>query len=193
MNEFIPSSERQSQILDLLAQQGSLSVAEIVEQFSISEATARRDLETLAGEGKLQRVHGGAISSRQAPPEPPILQRESWQSDEKQRIGRATADLIGDDETIFLGSGTTVLEVARNLKKRKGLTVITNSLPIMNTSATCRLLASLPWRHPAQQRASFIGHITEDRCAICRSIRSLSASTPSAWNMASPTIICLRR
>jgi DeoR/GlpR family transcriptional regulator of sugar metabolism len=163
MNEFIPSSERQSQILDLLAQQGSLSVAEIVEQFSISEATARRDLETLAGEGKLQRVHGGAISSRQAPPEPPILQRESWQSDEKQRIGRATADLIGDDETIFLGSGTTVLEVARNLKKRKGLTVITNSLPIMNTFSNLPAISVIALGGILRSsELSFIGHITEE-------------------------------
>ncbi len=58
-------------------------MTEIVEQFSISEATARRDLETLASQGKAQRVHGGIIAVEQAPPELPILEREGEQPDEK--------------------------------------------------------------------------------------------------------------
>ena len=69
MSEFIPTPERQKQILSLLTRQGRLSVTEIVEQFSISEATARRDLESLASQGKAQRVHGGVIAVEQAPPE----------------------------------------------------------------------------------------------------------------------------
>src|SRR6185436_5796116 len=113
MTEFIPTPERQKQILSRLERQGRLSVAEIVEQFAISEATARRDLESLASQGKAQRVHGGVIAIEQAPPELPILERESEQLDEKIRIARATAELISDKETIFLGSGSTVLEVAR--------------------------------------------------------------------------------
>lgn len=170
MNEFIPSPERQAQILDILARQGSLSVADIVEQFSISEATARRDLETLADGGKLQRVHGGAISLRSAPPEPPILQRENRQNSEKQLIGRAAADLINDGETIFLGSGTTVLEVARNLVKRKGLTVITNSLPVMNVLSSLQDITVIALGGILRSsELSFIGHITDE------SIRDLRA------------------
>ena len=76
MTDFIPTPERQKQILSLLSQQGRLSVAEIVSQFSISEATARRDLESLASQGKAQRVHGGVIAVETAPPELPILERE---------------------------------------------------------------------------------------------------------------------
>ena len=68
MTDFIPTPERQKQILSLLEQQGRLSVAEIVQQFSISQATARRDLESLALQGKAQRVHGGVISVEKAPP-----------------------------------------------------------------------------------------------------------------------------
>ena len=135
MSEFTPTPERQKQILSLLTRQGRLSVSEIVEQFSISEATARRDLESLAAQGKAQRVHGGVIAIEQAPPELPILEREGEQADEKIRIGRAAAELITDKEKVFLGSGTTVLEVARNLRNRKSLTVITNSLPVLNMLA----------------------------------------------------------
>src|SRR5512143_2667001 len=135
MSDFTPTPERQKQILSLLTRQGRLSVAEIVAQFAISEATARRDLESLASQGKAQRVHGGVISVEQAPPESPILERENEQADEKKRIGLAAANLIADKETVFLGSGTTVLEVARNLRNRKNLTVITNSLPVLNALA----------------------------------------------------------
>jgi DeoR/GlpR family transcriptional regulator of sugar metabolism len=162
MNDFTPTLDRQNQILELLARQGRLSVADIVETFAISEATARRDLESLAGEGKLQRVHGGALACLQAPPEPPILQRELEQSEEKAAIGLAAAALVKDGETVFLGSGTTVLEVARNFKQRRGLTVITNSLPVLN------LLSGFPGIVVIalggilrSSELSFIGHITE--------------------------------
>src|SRR5512141_1796056 len=135
MSDFTPTPERQKQILALLTRQGRLSVAEIVAQFAISEATARRDLESLASQGKAERVHGGVIAIEQAPPESPILERENEQADEKKRIGLAAAELVADKETVFLGSGTTVLEVARNLRSRKHLTVVTNSLPVLNVLA----------------------------------------------------------
>jgi DeoR family transcriptional regulator of aga operon len=165
----ISSTERQNQIQEWVVHQKRITVAEICKQFSISEATARRDLETLASLGKIQRVHGGAILFQKAPPELPILQRQNEQAEEKRLIGRAAARLVQDGETIFLGSGTTVLEVARNLIDRRGLTVITNSLPVIN------LLAEIPeisliglggMFRPSE--LSFIGHITEQALAEVR-------------------------
>lgn len=162
MSEFVPTPERQKQILSLLTRQGRLSVSEIVEQFSISEATARRDLDTLASQGKVQRVHGGVIAVEKAPPELPILERESEQADEKARIGRAAAELVADKETIFLGSGTTVLEVARNLRDRKNLTVITNSLPVLNMLVGIKEITVISLGGMLRDsELSFIGHITE--------------------------------
>jgi DeoR family transcriptional regulator, aga operon transcriptional repressor len=162
MSDFIPTPERQKQILTLLTKQGRLSVNEIVSQFSISEATARRDLESLALEGKVQRVHGGAIAVEQAPPELPILEREDEQPDEKARIGRAAAELIADKETVFLGSGTTVLEVARALRERKNLTVITNSLPVLNLLAGWKEVTVIALGGMLRDsELSFIGHLTE--------------------------------
>src|SRR5574339_91090 len=119
MSDFIPGTERQKQILSLLSRQGRLSVEQIVRQFDISHATARRDLESLASLGKVQRVHGGVLAVDQAPPELPILERKDEQAGEKARIGRAAAKLIAAGETVFLGSGTTVLELARNLRQRR--------------------------------------------------------------------------
>jgi DeoR/GlpR family transcriptional regulator of sugar metabolism len=169
MSEFIPTPERQKQILSLLTRQKRLSVTEIVEQFSISEATARRDLETLASQGKVQRVHGGVIAVEEAPPELPILERESEQADEKFRIGRAAAELVADKETIFLGSGTTVLEAARNLRDRKNLTVITNSLPVLNALAGVEGITVISLGGMLREsELSFIGHITEQALAEIR-------------------------
>jgi DeoR/GlpR family transcriptional regulator of sugar metabolism len=169
MSDFIPTSERQKQILSLLTQQGRLSVIEIVKQFSISEATARRDLESLASQGKAQRVHGGVIAVEQAPPELPILEREGEQHEEKARVGHAAASLIADKETIFLGSGTTVLEVARNLRKRKNLTVITNSLPVLNMLAGIEEITVISLGGMLREsELSFIGHITEQALAEIR-------------------------
>lgn len=169
MSEFTPTPERQKQILSLLSKQGRLSVSEIVEQFSISEATARRDLETLASQGKAQRVHGGVIAVEQAPPELPILQREGEQADEKSSIGRAAAELIADGETVFLGSGTTVLEAAKNLRDRKNLTVITNSLPVLNALAGIKDITVVSLGGQLRDsELSFIGHITEQALAEVR-------------------------
>lgn len=169
MSDFVPTAERQKQILSLLTRQRRLSVAEIVKQFEISHATARRDLETLALLGKVLRVHGGVIAVEQAPPELPILQRAEEQVEEKIRIGRAVAERISDNETVFLGSGTTVLEVARNLRQRANLTVITNSLAVLNVLAGCEgvTVVSLGGMLRSSE-LSFIGHITEEALANIR-------------------------
>lgn len=161
-NSILSGVERQNQIVQLIARNQRITVAKICETFDVSEATARRDLETLAAQGKAQRVHGGAIVLQVAPPELPILQRQGEQADEKICIGQAAAALIQDGETIFLGSGTTVLEVARALRSRHGLTVITNSLPVINALAdlpdiTLVCLGGIL----RTSELSFIGHITE--------------------------------
>jgi DeoR/GlpR family transcriptional regulator of sugar metabolism len=173
-NETLSSPERQQQIARLLSRQQRLSVAEICEQFSISEATARRDLESLAEQGKLQRVHGGAILVEQAPPELPILQRESEQANEKQRIGQAAAALVEDGETVFLSSGTTVLEAARALRGRHNLTVITNSLAVINALAGAEGISVICLGGMLRNsELSFIGHITEQSLSELRADKVL--------------------
>lgn len=161
--ENLSNIERQEQIVQLIARQKRVTVNDLCDVFSISKATARRDLETLANQGRIQRVHGGAILVNKAPPELPILERQSDQAAEKERIGAATAALIHDHETIFLGSGTTVLEVARHLIDRP-LTVITNSLPVINlfASAASPVQVIVIGGELRKSELSFIGHITEN-------------------------------
>ena len=168
MSAFVSGKDRQQQIAQLVERQQRISVADLCELFSISEATARRDLEALAQHGKVDRVHGGAISISNAPPELPILDREREENEAKRQIGQAASGLIQEGETIFLGSGTTVLELARILKTRKGLTIITNSLPVLNQlSGTENTIVCLGGMLRLTE-LSFIGHITEQSLAEVR-------------------------
>jgi DeoR/GlpR family transcriptional regulator of sugar metabolism len=161
--------ERQHELIRLLERQGRLSVAEICAAYSVSEATARRDLDALAGQGLLQRVHGGAITVRRADPEMPMLDRRQEQADEKRRIGLAAAQLVQDGETAFLGSGTTVLELARHLRSRRNLTIITNSLPVVNTLAGLPEISVIVVGGMLRDsELSFIGHIAEQALAEVR-------------------------
>jgi DeoR/GlpR family transcriptional regulator of sugar metabolism len=154
--------ERQEIIFGMLKEQKRIRLADISAAFGVSTATARRDLDVLESQGKLQRVHGGAILSRKAPPEMAVTLRQLEQAEEKQRIGRAAAQMIGDGETVFISSGTTALEVARQLVERRSLTVITNSLPVLNLFNTNPNIAVIclggNFRH---SEASYIGHLTE--------------------------------
>jgi DeoR family transcriptional regulator of aga operon len=162
MSDFRPAPARHQQILSLLSRRGRLSVTEVVRRFAVSEATARRDLDALASLGKARRVHGGVMALEQAPPELPMLDRTDEQASEKAGIGRLAAGLIGNHETVFLGSGTTVFEVARNLRGRRDLTVITNSLPVLNLLAGNREITVISLGGMLRDsELSLIGHITE--------------------------------
>jgi DeoR family transcriptional regulator, aga operon transcriptional repressor len=154
--------ERQEHLLDYIQQNGRVSVQRIAVVFSVSLATARRDLNELAELGKVKRVHGGALAMKLEPPEPPVMQRTGQQVEEKKRIARQAADLIQDGETVFLSSGTTALEVARCLIGRSKITVITNSIPVLNIlgyqpGLSVIVLGGIV--RPDGQ--SLIGHITE--------------------------------
>jgi DeoR family transcriptional regulator of aga operon len=131
-HENLMKLERQGLIRKLVEEEGRASVPELSGQFDVSETTIRRDLEELEGMGWVRRTYGGAVRAERARKEPPMVQRISEQILEKQNIGRAAAALIEAGQTIFFGSGTTVLEVVKQLPRDIQLTAITNSLPVAN-------------------------------------------------------------
>jgi DeoR/GlpR family transcriptional regulator of sugar metabolism len=155
--------ERQELIVRYIERHQRASIEQLVQAFTISPATARRDLEVLVERGQVRRVHGGAIAIRQStPPELPALERQSEQADEKRRIGAAAAQLIKDGDTIFIGGGTTTLEVARNLRNRPNLTVITNSLLIINLLADVEAITVIGLGGMLRRsEMSQVGHVTE--------------------------------
>ena len=161
--------KRHEQLAHFIQQHQRVTVADISEHFGISVATVRRDLEALTQQGEVQRFHGGALAIRHAPPELPVLQRTNEQVEEKRRIGQAAAKLIADGETIFLGSGTTVLEVARNLRHHRYLTAITNSLPVVNVLTNASEITIVGLGGVLRRsEMSMIGHITEQALAEVR-------------------------
>ena len=134
MRDLFDAAKRREMIVEQLARENVVRVAQLSETFGISEVSIRRDLEHLERKALLQRVHGGAVGvaaaagGEQTPAATPQLE-------EKRRIGRAAADLIRPGERVLFDSGTTVLEVARALggdpPRAGSLTAITCSLPIV--------------------------------------------------------------
>jgi DeoR family transcriptional regulator of aga operon len=121
-------SRRMLAILELLTDQGAVTLQDLVTTLGVSPATARRDLADLEQQGLLARTHGGA---RIAVPtsEIPVRLREGQSRGVKQRIGRAAAALLPDGPfAVAIGGGTTAASVARSLVFRNGLTIVTNSL-----------------------------------------------------------------
>lgn len=159
MNKY----QRRDQILDYIVSRRHASVMQICEVFEVSEATARRILNELAQETKIERVRGGAIAVQTSDHAGEgYLLRAVEQHEEKIHIGRTAAGLVKDGETVFLGSGTTVSEVANHLFYRRNLTVMTNSVAVMEILKDAEGiqligLGGILWR----SEQSFIGHITE--------------------------------
>ncbi len=129
------TEERHQSILQILASEGAVSVVNLCERLNVSKMTIRRDLRLLEDRGLLRRVRGGAISGRGRSFEPPFLLRAGEHQAEKELIGKCAAAMVKEGDSIALDVGTTTLEVARHLRGKTDLTVITASLPIANLLA----------------------------------------------------------
>jgi DeoR/GlpR family transcriptional regulator of sugar metabolism len=124
------AEERRTQILQIVRTEGRARVNELAIRFSSSAVTIRNDLNELHQRGLVLRSHGGAVLPDTVLRESPVYERLKAHSEEKRRIGALAATLIDDGETIILDSGTTTLEIARQIKNKQGLQVITNGVNI---------------------------------------------------------------
>ena len=129
MTERLYLQERLGQITTLLEEQGRVSVSDLSERFGVSAVTIRNDLASLEHQGRLLRTHGGAVPRPSPGLEPPAFAlRKELHVAEKERIGREAAALVRDGDAIALDASTTAWQVARHLKDRRELTVVTNGL-----------------------------------------------------------------
>lgn len=121
--------EREQLILQLLGDEVR-TIAELSEQLQVSGATVRRDLLELEAQGKVTRVHGGAIRSTFPRAEPFFEEKAVLNTDAKSKIAENALKFIQNSETIFLDGGSTVLGLAKILSKKRDvtITVVTNSL-----------------------------------------------------------------
>ncbi|HZT23837.1 MAG TPA: DeoR/GlpR family DNA-binding transcription regulator [Verrucomicrobiae bacterium] len=122
------ATRRHDRLRELIRGSGVMRVSEVCRRLGISPATARRDLDALEAAGAIRRVHGGAVSVESRLEEPLFDDKASIAAREKHRIARAALQFVENGDTIYLDGGSTVLELARLLRERTGLTVVTNSL-----------------------------------------------------------------
>lgn len=120
--------ERRERIRDMLRRKRVVRVDEVCRSLRVSPATARRDLKAIEAEGRIRRVHGGAVSVRTRLEEPMFDDKTSIAAREKRRIAEAAAGLLESGDTVFLDGGSTVLELARLIAERDDITAVTNSL-----------------------------------------------------------------
>jgi DeoR family transcriptional regulator of aga operon len=125
-------AERRRLILEMLREQGSVSVAAVEEHFSVSPMTARRDLALLAEGGHARRTHGGAVLPELAAHEDSFHSRLEQNVEEKLRLARAVAQTLKPDETVFVDSSSSSYYIVRAiLESGLRLTLLTNSVPVM--------------------------------------------------------------
>lgn len=120
--------QRQGQIIEVLRRENVVRVDELCETLGVSPATVRRDLEELEARGELKRVHGGAVPADKLLDELQFDEKTMEAEAEKLAIAQAAYELVGEGETIYLDGGSTLLALARLLKNREDITVVTNSL-----------------------------------------------------------------
>ncbi|NOU62611.1 DeoR family transcriptional regulator [Paenibacillus sp. LMG 31461] len=118
---------RQQQILDRMALDGEIRIAELKEMFDVTEMTIRRDIEKLEIMGLLRRTFGGAILIGK---DIALQDRTGVMMEEKMKMGLRAAQLINEGESIFLDGGSTTLQVAKYLTPNMPITVVTNALNI---------------------------------------------------------------
>ncbi len=111
-------------------QEGDLNVINLYKELKVSRVTIRKDLKLLEEKGLLFRTHGGATLRNPYAIDRPVNEKEKLQSAEKSKIGVVAAQLIDDNDSIIIASGTTVLALAKKIQNKKNLTVITASLNV---------------------------------------------------------------
>ena len=164
------NEERRRAILDLLNRHGRVLVADLAAQFNTSQVTIRKDLEILHAQGHVHRTHGGALPSREGMLEDPALRdKEKLHRREKLQIAEAAAAMVSEGQVIILDSGTTTTAIARALRDRKKLTIITNAVNIAAELSGASIEVILTGGTLRANSFSLVGPIAEE------SLRRLNA------------------
>jgi DeoR/GlpR family transcriptional regulator of sugar metabolism len=163
MNKY---ERRTIKLMDMLQLNKRLDVKTVAHSLGISEATARRFFSQLEEEGRVIRVHGGVQLAQQLGYDYSFRVQASHRQEKKTLIGARAAELIGDNDRIFLDSGTTVLKLAETLSVKlqtgelKGIVVLTNSIAHVETVARwCKVI--LVGGEIRAERLDVCGSVTE--------------------------------
>lgn len=125
------ATQRRSRILALVDEHGAVKVSDLVDEFGVSDMTVRRDIESLAEQGLVERVHGGALAvGGRSSEEPGFSAKSALMTAQKVAIAEAAATLVEAGSAIGVSAGTTTYELARAVRGIPNLTVVTNSVPV---------------------------------------------------------------
>lgn len=167
--------ERLQKIAEYVQNKSRASVQELCALFQVSESTVRRDLTELGNRNLLKRTHGGAVYLQSVGFEPTYLEKEDQYRNEKALIAKKAAELIQEGDSLIIDSGTTTLYLAAELSRFKELTVVTNSIlllqklsgipgiTLMSTGGTLRT-NTMALAGPAAEES--LDHIRADKAFI---------------------------
>jgi DeoR family transcriptional regulator of aga operon len=123
-------TDRHQHILTKLKKEGSVSVVDLCNDLNVSSVTIRKDLKILEDKELLFRTHGGGTLANPYTVDRPVNEKAMMQSGEKLGIGETAAKLIEPNDCILIASGTTVWSLAKNLRPKGNLTVVTAALNV---------------------------------------------------------------
>lgn len=149
--------ERQKIIIDTLKNDGAVWVSKLSEDLGVTEETVRRDLEKLEKQELLLRTHGGAIPIDEGNHEMSLEKRKKLNMDSKMLLAKEAVNHIASGDTIFLDASTTTFYIAKELKAMKDITIITNSIRVINELAGIPYLKVIGVGGFVSNNQSFVG------------------------------------
>ncbi|MBN2008787.1 DeoR/GlpR transcriptional regulator [candidate division KSB1 bacterium] len=124
------TTTRRSKIITQLDEMGQVQVQDLSDTFNVSPVTIRNDLAFLESKNLLHRTRGGAIKQTKVAMDLELSEKARKNAEQKKRIGQEAAKMVHEGDTIILDSGTTTMEIAKQLKNHQNITIITNALNI---------------------------------------------------------------
>jgi len=156
------SEERRQKIHQILTQHKRIVVNELCKEFGISSVSIRNDLLVLEKRGVLTRVHGGAIINESSATDLSLTEKERIRSKEKEKIAKKAEEMVQTGDAIILDSGSTTTFIARFLKFKKGMTIITSAVNIAAELAVSENEIVLTGGILREKSFSLVGPLAED-------------------------------
>lgn len=126
------STQRHSQLVQMVLNEGSVSIADAAKRLGVSIETTRKDIIDLDAQGLIKKVRGGAVRIKELDVEYPVSEKHAVNADKKHAISIRALDFIPDGASIILDAGSTPLALAELLAQKSGYTIFTNSAPAVN-------------------------------------------------------------
>lgn len=154
--------ERQERILSILKEQKYSSVSMIASTLYVAPITVRRDLAEMEADGLIKRCHGGATLKNSENREVPFELRTKENYNVKSELGKKAAALLQEGDTVFMDASTTVLHIADHLHAKQNLTVITNSIKMLEKLKGKQITCYLTGGMLLENSHALVGNIAEE-------------------------------